>query len=735
MSFAIAHQSNSRAADSKSSIPARDSTIHNRVKKLGTDFYPDVFINLPQTIESQTTSHSALSHLVLDFAKASILQPKLKVSQPGDEYEQEADQVADQVMRMSVSPYQIAPMASRTEVEDGKKLNIGRNPPTIFDRETPDRVTNEVNNIRSSPGSPLDAGTRKFMESRLGYDFSSVRIHTDERSARSSETINALSYTVGNDIIFGAGQYQPKKIQGMRLLAHELVHVVQQSGLDEIRIGQDNAKRGFSALQISNNSTKGIARQPGTGSGQSAQGKRGNYTALQARLLQQARERLKPEKDAIVGVLVTEDGRQFEFKSGGGQGFPSHIEGKATEKMNELGIKKATLIVEKEPCQICDRSVYPFGELDKDTPLISSHTGKEISRQTPKINSALPIGSELTVVGPDSTGIYRGTKTAPSTPKTGTVHEPPASKDKPKETVPKEPHMPKSPKAAPTPPAAKEPTMQEASKTPQSITKAPNRMDALQIQTEFKTRILRDAIKPVISIGAGFAFSWFESKVQEKMLDDLRNLPKPKIDERSASEYLLDPNTSKAIKVLDVLNKDFKIFSTSLTTAHNTAMFKVARQAMDNRSLLTSVTPSKREEGITRSGGLLESLEIYKYSLSIVKSNVNSILKLKGSLLEAKAAADNLHNMLDPKKNVAKGYLAAKLLERIGIVAYQNIVDSLLQLSVAIESCIKDAEDLLANVERLIKETNGLAGQISEQTKAIIASALVSQLGLDKQLF
>jgi hypothetical protein len=67
------------------------------------------------------------------------------------------------------------------------------------------------------------------MESRFGYDFGRVRIHTDERAARSANSVNALAYTIGYDIVFGEGQYQPNTLDGIRLLAHELAHVAQQT--------------------------------------------------------------------------------------------------------------------------------------------------------------------------------------------------------------------------------------------------------------------------------------------------------------------------------------------------------------------------------------------------------------------------------------------------------------------------------------------------------------------------
>jgi hypothetical protein len=87
----------------------------------------------------------------------------------------------------------------------------------------------------SSPGQPLDAEARAFMETRFGYDFSGVRVHTDPIAAASAHAVNALAYTVGRDIVFGMGQYAPETNDGKRLLAHELAHVIQQQGSARIQ--------------------------------------------------------------------------------------------------------------------------------------------------------------------------------------------------------------------------------------------------------------------------------------------------------------------------------------------------------------------------------------------------------------------------------------------------------------------------------------------------------------------
>jgi Domain of unknown function (DUF4157) len=77
-------------------------------------------------------------------------------------------------------------------------------------------------------GQPLDAPLRAGMEQALGADLSSVRVHTDGSAAASAQTVQAHAYTVGDEIVFGPGQYEPGSSSGQRTLAHELTHVVQQ---------------------------------------------------------------------------------------------------------------------------------------------------------------------------------------------------------------------------------------------------------------------------------------------------------------------------------------------------------------------------------------------------------------------------------------------------------------------------------------------------------------------------
>ena len=85
-----------------------------------------------------------------------------------------------------------------------------------------------VHDTIRSPGQPLDSATRAFMEPRFGHDFGDVRVHTDARAVESARAVNALAYTVGQNVVFGESKYVPTSHAGRELLAHELAHTIQQ---------------------------------------------------------------------------------------------------------------------------------------------------------------------------------------------------------------------------------------------------------------------------------------------------------------------------------------------------------------------------------------------------------------------------------------------------------------------------------------------------------------------------
>lgn len=108
-----------------------------------------------------------------------------------------------------------------------KRLSVQR---LASDNALPSVAPPVVYDVLRSPGQPLDTGTRGYFERRFSHDFSRVRVHVDAQAAESARSVHALAYTVGQNIVFNQGQYSPAAPTGQELLAHELTHVVQQSG-------------------------------------------------------------------------------------------------------------------------------------------------------------------------------------------------------------------------------------------------------------------------------------------------------------------------------------------------------------------------------------------------------------------------------------------------------------------------------------------------------------------------
>lgn len=155
-----------------------------------------------------------------------LVQTKLAINQPGDQHEQEADRVAEKVMRMSDPVLQRKCPKKNEDNEEVLQPKGLTGKAQLTQRQD---VPPIVHDVLHSPGKSLDAITLAFMEQRLGYDFSKVRVHTDAKAAKSARAVNSLAYTVGHDIIFGTEQYAPSTNFGKKLLVHELTHVVQQS--------------------------------------------------------------------------------------------------------------------------------------------------------------------------------------------------------------------------------------------------------------------------------------------------------------------------------------------------------------------------------------------------------------------------------------------------------------------------------------------------------------------------
>lgn len=169
------------------------------------------------------------------FSGNKFFQPKRVLGPVDDHHEKEADAIAERVTKASFDTKHntfFAPAQFKTSpVIQSKCASCGEED-KLQRKETADELTeapSAVSDTIAGSGDPMDDNTRSFMENRFMYDFSKVKIHTGNIAAKSAQSINALAYTSGSDIVFNNDQYSPETESGKKLLAHELTHVVQQN--------------------------------------------------------------------------------------------------------------------------------------------------------------------------------------------------------------------------------------------------------------------------------------------------------------------------------------------------------------------------------------------------------------------------------------------------------------------------------------------------------------------------
>ena len=202
---------------------------------------------------------------MIDLLDSGRIQPKLRVSQPGDPDELEADRVATQIVSAPTavqgSQQAFLPIFPRSnpklhrkcscsggvskcaaceeeELESAKGIHRKASSHSEESSFAPSSVLQSL-----GAGRALDPPLRKSMEARFGQDFSSVRVHDNSQSAAAASSVNARAFTYGKDVVFNRGEYAPHSPGGQQLLAHELTHVVQQGAANPlVRRGAENSK-------------------------------------------------------------------------------------------------------------------------------------------------------------------------------------------------------------------------------------------------------------------------------------------------------------------------------------------------------------------------------------------------------------------------------------------------------------------------------------------------------------
>ncbi len=129
--------------------------------------------------------------------------------------------------------------SSEASAQEEEKLQKKEAPGSSTSQGT---VSGYVSSLNSK-GTPLPANANQFFSTRMGYDFSNVKVHTDQEAASSAKAVHAKAYTVGNHVVFNDGQFNTASNDGKKLMAHELVHVMQQNGDEAVsRKGEEEAE-------------------------------------------------------------------------------------------------------------------------------------------------------------------------------------------------------------------------------------------------------------------------------------------------------------------------------------------------------------------------------------------------------------------------------------------------------------------------------------------------------------
>jgi hypothetical protein len=195
--------------------------------------------------ESKETKNKTLG-------KSPFFQAKLMVNSPGDQYEKEADAVAEKIVSLAgndsalhasgvgglgvrpISPIDIQKKCAECEEEENIQMK-GNYSGRAVDSELENGI-----HVAKTGGQPLPSDTQSSMESGFGTGFQDVKIHHDAKSNQLNRKLNARAFTTGKNIFFKSGEYNPQTREGKKLLAHELTHVVQQSSATGIKVQRED---------------------------------------------------------------------------------------------------------------------------------------------------------------------------------------------------------------------------------------------------------------------------------------------------------------------------------------------------------------------------------------------------------------------------------------------------------------------------------------------------------------
>jgi hypothetical protein len=683
-------------------------------------------VSVPGPLALQTVvGNQAMQRLL----RSGAIQAKLTISQPDDPSEQEADRVAEEVMRMPDPRTSKMMPVSRPahdkpiqrlceeceeelhrqpmeEVEEEETLRA-KTAPGHTSEVTPD-VEADVNALRDG-GQPLPDSVRAFFEPRFGHDFSRVRVHTDAKAAESAQAVSALAYTVGDHVVFGRGRYAPHTSTGLELLTHELTHVIQQgrsqpssttlglipdsdaSEMEAKRVATASPQGAIDIMALPPGGRMGVARnsEPKRRAGfrvrkSDLDNLRETMLRLLDRLDKETRETVIRNKTIAIGLVLDPEGE------------PRLVYTTSGNWTNE-SLRKA---VEAEGLTRWD-----------PRPVVEGRGGV-----------GAPADAEQLMLQ-ESEGEFRVRAMAVSREVCDDCKEAIRSYEKGKIKV-VEVHVQRRAQRGGRGPrggggsAAKRPTRHQrvapSVPTPEAETaeaprggrpRAAGRRPSGGIETApggARTAV----VGSLANIGAAFALGLLQEAFREKILADLEKLPKPEKDERGAVAYLRDPGTAESVRLLDLFNKNLPLFQKHVEEHHEkvkaTVFFELAATAVGSVP-----TPEGQDRRSLMLDEIHEELKTYGRDLDTISDNLDALLELEASALKAAQAAEDLREAL--------AYLADALLKSgwtiEDIVEGYSSADS---YASSIRRVFQDARALRASLDKIMQEQDTLEDGVNK---------------------
>jgi plasmid stability protein len=208
-------------------IPRTEDPVPSRVAPTRYSAYADPITAAPVPMNLQSAGNQAIQQLL----RSGVIQAKLSISQPNDDEEQDADQIADRIVssapieRIRSKCSACASGTTCSTCQEGERIQAKKLGPHTSNVAT----TISQAALFKNGGQPLPPTVRAFFESRFDRDLSQVRLHTDTQASGAAQSLQARAFTIGQHVAFGAGEFAPQSRVGQHLLAHELAHVVRQS--------------------------------------------------------------------------------------------------------------------------------------------------------------------------------------------------------------------------------------------------------------------------------------------------------------------------------------------------------------------------------------------------------------------------------------------------------------------------------------------------------------------------